>query len=67
MGDEGAVYADRAYDTHRGGRSWSMGIGDRIMKRGNKRHPEGRIGNGTRRVRARVEKVFLGRNTGVRY
>ena len=41
MGDEGAVYADRAYDTHaRRQRLKSMGIGDWIMKRGNKHHPE---------------------------
>ena len=41
MGDEMAVYADRAYDTHaRRQRLKSMGIGDRIMKRGNKHHPE---------------------------
>ena len=64
MGDEGAVYADRAYDTHaRRQRLKSMGIGDGIMKRGNKHHPEVSEEDKERnelisRVRARVEKVF---------
>ena len=64
MGDEMAVYADRAYDTHeRRQRLKSMGIGDRIMKRGNKHHPEVSEEDRKRnelisKVRARVEKVF---------
>ena len=64
MGDEGAVYADRAYDTHeRRQKLKSMGIGDRIMKRGNKHHPEVSEEDMERnelisRVRSRVEKVF---------
>ena len=64
MGDEGVVYADRAYDTHeRRQRLKSMGIGDGIMKRGNKHHPEVSEEDKKRnelisRVRARVEKVF---------
>ena len=41
MGDEGVVYADRAYVTReRRARLKSMGIGDGIMKRGNRHHPE---------------------------
>ena len=62
MGD--TVYADRAYDTHaRRQRLKSMGIGDGIMKRGNKHHPEVSEEDKERnelisRVRARVEKVF---------
>ena len=63
-GDEKAVYADRAYDTHkRRGKLKGMGIEDRIMKRGNKHHPE--VSEEDRRkneliskVRSRVEKVF---------
>ena len=51
MGDEGAVYADRAYDTHeRRQKLKSMGIGDRIMKRGEQASSlklVNRIGNGT--------------------
>ena len=63
-GDEKAVYADRAYDTHeRRQRLKSMGIEDGIMKRGNKHHPEVSEGDKERnelisKVRARVEKVF---------
>ena len=63
-GDERAVYADRAYDTHERRRKLKrMGIEDGIMKRGNKHHPE--VSEEDRRkneliskVRARVEKVF---------
>ena len=41
LGDELAVYADRAYDTHRRRqRLKSMGIQDQIMRRANKHHPE---------------------------
>ena len=64
MGDEMAVYADRAYDTHERRQGLkSMGIGDRIMKRGNKHHPEVSEEDRKRnelisKVRARVEKVF---------
>lgn len=63
-GDEKAVYADRAYDTHeRRRRLKRMGIEDRIMKRGNKHHPEvseedSRKNEMISRVRAKVEKVF---------
>ena len=64
MGDEGVVYADRAYDTReRRARLKSMGIGDGIMKRGNRHHPEVSEQDRERnelisKVRARVEKVF---------
>ena len=64
LGDELAVYADRAYDTHRRRqRLKSMGIQDQIMRRANKHHPEVADVEKLRndlisRVRARVEKVF---------
>ena len=63
-GDEKAVYADKAYDTHeRRQRLKLMGIEDGIMKRGNKHHPEVSEGDKERnelisKVRSRVEKVF---------
>ena len=63
-GDEKAVYADRAYDTHeRKQRLKLLGIEDGIMKRGNKHHPEVSEGDKERnelisKVRSRVEKVF---------
>ncbi len=64
LGDELAVYADRAYDTHgRRRKLKAMGIEDRIMRRANKHHPEladeEKLRNGLiSKVRARVEKVF---------
>ena len=64
LGGELAVYADRAYDTHRRRqRLKSMGIQDQIMRRANKHHPEVADVEKLRndlisRVRARVEKVF---------
>ena len=64
LGDEMAVYGDRAYGTHGRRRMLkSMVIEDRIMRRGNKHHPELADEEKHRnklisRVRARVEKVF---------
>ena len=66
LGGELAVYADRAYDTHRRRQRLklkSMGIQDQIMRRANKHHPEVADVEKLRndlisRVRARVEKVF---------
>lgn len=64
LGDESALYADRAYDTHARRRKLEqMGIEDRIMKRANKHHPrlaedERARNESISRVRAGVEKVF---------
>ena len=63
QGDEAAVYADKAYDSHaRSARLRELGIRNCIQRRGNKHHPpprrevlrNARIG----RVRGRVETVF---------
>jgi transposase, IS5 family len=63
-GDERAVYADKAYDTHaRRSRLKSAGIKDRIMHRANKHHPDlpPRLARRNRLIapiRASVETVF---------
>jgi transposase, IS5 family len=64
QGDEGAVYADAAYDTHeRRAALRAREIKDRIMHRPNKHHPQ--LSRGQRRrnraissIRARVETIF---------
>jgi IS5 family transposase len=63
QGDERAVYADKAYDTHaRRARLKALGIKNRIQRRGNKHHaptPRERLRNVLiGRVRGRVETVF---------
>jgi transposase, IS5 family len=64
IGDEAAVYADKAYSTH-ARRTWlkARGIKDRIMHRANKHRPElprwqGRRNRLIARTRARVERTF---------
>jgi IS5 family transposase len=63
LGDEAQVWADKAYDSHeRRARLKAAGLQNRIMRRGNKHHPETRwcklrntlIG----KVRGRVETAF---------
>jgi IS5 family transposase len=64
QGDEGAVYADAAYDTHaRRALLKARAIKDRIMHRPNKHHPVLPPGQRRRnrvisRIRARVETIF---------
>lgn len=64
QGDEGAVYADAAYDTHaRRAMLKARGIKDRIMHRPNKHHPElppwqRQRNRAISAIRARVETVF---------
>jgi transposase, IS5 family len=64
QGDEAAVYADAAYDTHaRRARLRASGIEDGIMHRPNKHHPELPAWQKQRNraiaaIRARVETVF---------
>jgi IS5 family transposase len=64
QGDEGAVYADAAYDTHaRRALLKARAIKDRIMHRPNKHHPVLPPGQQRRnrvisRLRARVETIF---------
>lgn len=63
MGDEKAVYADKAYDTHvRQASLRSRGIKSRIQKRPNKHHhltPRDKLRNALiGRVRGQVETVF---------
>lgn len=64
QGDEGAVYADRAYDTHaRRAALRARGVKDRIMHRPNKHHPElprwqQRRNRLIARIRGRVETPF---------
>jgi transposase, IS5 family len=64
QGDEGAVYADRAYDTHaRRAALRASGIKDRIMHRPNKHHPQlppwqQRRNRLIARIRGRVETAF---------
>jgi transposase, IS5 family len=64
QGDEGAVYADRAYDTRaRRAALRARGIKDRIMHRPNKHHPElpywqQRRNRLIARIRGRVETAF---------
>ena len=64
QGDEAAVYADAAYDTHaRRARLRTRGIEDGIMYRPNKHHPELPAWQKQRNrtiaaIRARVETVF---------
>jgi transposase, IS5 family len=64
QGDEGAVYADRAYDTHaRRAALRARGVKDRIMHRPNKHHPElprwqQRRNRLIARIRGRVETAF---------
>lgn len=63
QGDEAAVYADKAYDSHaRSARLRAAGIKNRIMRRGNKHHalsPRQRRRNQLiAKVRAAVETVF---------
>jgi transposase, IS5 family len=64
QGDEGAVYADAAYDTHaRRAMLKARAIKDRIMHRPNKHHPElppaqRRRNRFIARIRARVETIF---------
>lgn len=72
-GDERAVYADKAYDSHeRTARLKQLGIKCRIQKRANKHHAlsprDTRRNNLIGRVRGRVETVFahLKRITGYR-
>ena len=72
-GDERAVYADKAYDSHeRTARLKTLGIKCRIQKRGNKHHAlsprDTRRNKLIGRVRGRVETVFayLKRITGYR-
>ena len=63
-GDEGAVYADKAYDTHaRRARLKALGIKARIQRRPNKHHPvlaarDIRRNRLIGRVRGRVETVW---------
>lgn len=73
QGDETAVYADKAYDSHaRGARLKAAGIKNRIMRRGNKHHalsPRQRRRNRLiSKIRAAVETVFavLKRSYGYR-
>jgi IS5 family transposase len=64
VGDERAVYADKAYDTHaRRARLKASGIKDRIQRRPNKHHPtlsarHTHRNNLIGRVRGRVETVW---------
>lgn len=64
QGDEGAVYADKAYENkHRRRRLKAMGIKDRIMHRSHKNQPAlphwQRVRNGLiAPIRANVERVF---------
>lgn len=73
QGDEQAVYADKAYDTHaRSARLKAVGIKNRIMRRANKHHaltPRQRRRNALiSKLRAAVETVFaiLKRSYGYR-
>ena len=73
QGDERAVYADKAYDTHaRSARLKAAGIKNRIMRRGNKHHaltPRQRRRNKLiGKVRSAVETIFaiLKRSYGYR-
>lgn len=61
--DGGAVYADKAYDTHaRRALLASLGLGDGIMHRPNKHHPlspqQTRRNAALAKIRCRVETVF---------
>ena len=61
--DGGAIYADKAYDTHaRRALLASLGLADGIMRRANKHHaltPEQKARNGAlAKVRCQVETVF---------
>lgn len=63
QGDEAAVYADKAYDSHaRSARLRAAGIKNRIMRRGNKHHAlssrQRRRNHLIAKVRAAVETVF---------
>jgi transposase, IS5 family len=64
QGDEGAIYADAAYDTHaRRAALAARAIKDRIMHRPNKHHPvlppsQRRRNRFISRIRARVETIF---------
>ena len=64
MGDERAVYADKAYSTHvRRAGLQARGIKDRIMHRANKHQPElprlqKKRNDLIARTRARVERTF---------
>jgi IS5 family transposase len=64
IGDEAAVYADKAYDSHaRRARLRAAGIKDRIMHRANKHHPavprwQARRNKLIAPIRAAVEGVF---------
>ena len=64
IGDEAAVYADKAYDSHaRRARLKAAGIKDRIMHRANKHHPavprwQARRNKLITPIRAAVEGVF---------
>jgi len=73
QGDERAVYADKAYDSHaRSARLKAAGIKNRIMRRGNKHHAlsprRQRRNRLIAKVRAAVETVFavLKRSYGYR-
>jgi IS5 family transposase len=62
-GDERAIYADKAYDSHaRRARLHSLGLKNRIQRRGNKHHPptarETLRNRLIGRLRGRVETVF---------
>ena len=61
--DSGAIYADKAYDTHaRRALLARLGIGDGIMHRPNKHHPltdeQTRRNSALSKIRCRVETVF---------
>lgn len=61
--DGGAIYADKAYDTHRRRDLLArLGLGDGIMHRPNKHHPltirQRRRNAALSKVRCRVETVF---------
>lgn len=63
LGDERAIYADKAYDSHaRCALLAKLGLKNRIQRRGNKHHPpppRDRLRNALiGRVRGRVETVF---------
>jgi IS5 family transposase len=61
--DSGAIYADKAYDTHaRRGLLARLGLTDGILHRGNKHHPlplrQRRRNAALSKIRCRVETVF---------
>ena len=63
LGDEGEVWADKAYDSHaRRARLAAAGIKNRICRRGNKHHRPSiwsqRRNRAIARVRGRVETLF---------